>query len=242
MDHSKNANYRKSCAGAFGRLPTETIQKIMSYLDFESLQSLVLLSSHFYHIFKGAEKLILYPVMRDQLGPDIFPIAVLRYACSRIDLRVDVEKVTSRIPIPKPAIMLRFNQHELYIDVERCQIPKHIFTPAIAFTIYSYQRMTQKQEKEREEWVAEQPQWYAHVGKSVTFHPSDGHQIRLATYVVDSVRLLFPGEMDPTRDTRIIYIDREKEERIIIHTRPQRLQFDIIMEPRLNNSFLILSQ
>lgn len=237
MDYSKNTDYRILCAGAFGRLPIEMIQRIMSYLDFESLQSLVLLSSHLYHVFIGAEKLILYPVIKEQLGPDIFPIAVLRYACSREDLRDDVEKVISRLPILKPAIMLEFDQHELYIDVERYQIPKDIFTSAAAFKIASFHSLIQEKEKECEAWIAEQLHAYTNVGKDVSFRPSDKLQIQLALYAADSVRILFPGEINPFIPT--IYFDREKEERIAVDNRP--LFFNVVMEPRLNDNYLIMS-
>ncbi|KAI1205512.1 uncharacterized protein F4807DRAFT_442878 [Annulohypoxylon truncatum] len=196
MDCSKNIKHENPSSGAFGTLPFEMVMEIMCHLNIKGLQAMILSSSHFYNIFKKVEKIILYHVLANELGPDIFPVATLHYACSEASLITDAAKAVGRSLIPRPALKLDYNDQELgYVDVRRYRIPKYACTPAAARKILSVYKQIERTIEDYEKFTHRVfTSWGRKDYRYPGFTGPESLQMRLALYAAGSAKLLCPEE------------------------------------------------
>ncbi|KAI0888291.1 uncharacterized protein GGS22DRAFT_185670 [Annulohypoxylon maeteangense] len=225
MDSSMDIKNGKSNPCAFGKLPLELVQRIMGHLDLKGLLAMIRTSSNINGIFKAAQEVILYHVIFNELGPDIFPLAILHYACLDPNLKVDAGAVvTSKSHIPTPAVLLHFNNEELYIDATRYQMSKHIFTRAVAYKVLSTYKQIHHDMEQFIDWV--HGTFTMHnmsPPQEGCFSATERLHMQLCIYVADCARILFPDEYqldEQNRWTTVIF-SRENLEWVVVNKVPE---------------------
>ncbi|KAI2628564.1 hypothetical protein GGR54DRAFT_350863 [Hypoxylon sp. NC1633] len=216
MDCTKKVDHGKSTLGAFSVLPPETIQEFMSYLDPKTVVRVASLSSAFHNSFKRAQGVIAYQIIVNELGPREAKAATARYASTIPDLKesLSVLVVKSRTNPIAARVQLGFNT--FFLDVTRFSIPKTILTLPIAQKIIKYhERVVQlsvnyyeylKESWESSDASAESPGW-VHPFVTNAASPRERLMQKLAVYVADIARHMFPEEYRDDQQTHLVSED-----------------------------------
>ncbi|KAI1387699.1 uncharacterized protein F4822DRAFT_430446 [Hypoxylon trugodes] len=209
-------------------LPVELVQKTMCEMDLKGLRHMSASSSAYRAIYMGAKSLILNRVLINELGLEIFQLAMLRYACANPDLKPAAGTVMVQAQTERLTPKMKLNGRVFIIDASRFQFPKTAFDDEVVREVMSFHEKVVARVDLGEAQKRQETARYS-VGHNVLFNylPAVKYRMATALYAAEILRKLCPREYGRDQSPAIMVKLKRHHWVSLIKTRALDIPFEV---------------